>query len=348
MSTPSRYSLSPTSRYLPTYRERELSVCCDYARKGKSLCFVGIAGSGKSNIVKALTQDRAIKARYLLNDEVDTVHFAAVDANTWQGTPQHLWEMMLSALFDASKTLPQPVFDAKITYLSDDEKMRRRVQLTIDHICQRLDQRLMIILDDFDTVLMQGPLPMLEQFNLFRSAGNRERLSYLVFTKRLPHMLGRRFEFETRCKFYDLFRTDIFALEPYTQDDARQMVHHLNRQLPEPLPNGVLGSMLWLGGGHARLLKVVFDSWVKQAPPAGNQIDYFVAQADVQEECRRVLAGLHPQERAAAIRLAQGQSRGDDDDTLDHLRRRGLLLDIAQGKWFSPLWAEYLRTFATV
>jgi hypothetical protein len=101
---------------------------------------------------------------------------------------------------------------------------------------------------------------------------------------------------------------------------------------------------VWLGGGHARLLKVVFDSWVKQAPPAGNQIDYFVAQSDVQEECRRVLIGLHPQERAAAIRLAQGQSRGDDDDTLDHLRRRGLLLDIAQGKWFSPLWAEYLRT----
>jgi hypothetical protein len=343
MSTTSR---STTSRYLPTYREREVSLCCDYAAQGKSLCFVGIAGSGKSNIVKVLTQDRAVRGRYL-GDKLDVVRFAAIDANTWDGTSQHLWEMLLSALFDAIKALSQPIFDPKITYLSEDEKGRRRVQITIDYICQSLDQRLMIILDDFDNVLTQGPLHMIEQFNLFRSAGNRERLAYLVFTKRLPHVLGRRFELDTRCKFYDLFRTDIFALEPYTPTDARQMVHHLNRQLPEPLPNGVLGGILWLGGGHARLLKVIFDSWVKQAPPAGNQIDYFVAQSDVQEECRRMLVGLHLQERAAAIRLAQGQSHGDDDDTLDHLRRRGLLLDIAQGRWFSPLWAEYLRSFAT-
>ncbi len=345
MNTTSDYSPASPSRYLPTYRERELALCCDYARQGKSLCFVGVAGSGKSNIVKALTQDRAIKARYL-GGEVDAVHFAAIDANTWQGAPQHLWEMVLSALIDAIATLPQPIFDAKIIYLSEDEKMRRRVQQTIDHICQRLDQRLMIILDDFDNVLAQGPLPMLEQFNLFRSAGNRERLSYLVFTKRLPHVLGRRFEFETRCKFYDLFRNDIFALEPYTRADASQMVHHLNRQQAEPLPNGVLGTILWLGGGHARLLRVIFDSWVKQAPPSSNQIDYFVAQADVQKECRRVLLGLHPQEQEVALRLARGQSRGDDDDTLDHLWRRGLLLDIAQGRWFSPLWAEYLRSVA--
>jgi hypothetical protein len=163
-----------------------------------------------------LTQDRAVRGRYL-NDKVDVVRFAAIDANTWDGTSQHLWEMLLSALFDAIKTLSQPIFDPKITYLSEDEKTRRRVQITIDHICQSLDQRLMIILDDFDNVLAQGPLHMIEQFNLFRSAGNRERLAYLVFTKRLPHVLGHRFELDTRCKFYDLFRTNIFALEPIHQ-----------------------------------------------------------------------------------------------------------------------------------
>lgn len=339
--------MSTTSRYLPTYREREVSRCCEYAARGESLCLVGVAGSGKSNIVKVLTQDQEVRRRYL-GARVETVRFAAIDANAWDGKPQHLWEMILSALLNAIKRLPQPDFDPKITYFSDEEKLRRRTQITIDHICQRLDQRLMLILDDFDSVFMRGPLHMLEQFNVFRSAGNRERLAYLVFTKRLPHVLGRRFELDTRCKFYDLFRTNIFALEPYTQEDARHMVHHLNRQLTEPLPIGAVSGIVWLGGGHARLLKVIFDSWVKQTPPTGNQIDYFVTQADVQDECRRILLGLHPQERDAAIRLARGQSRGDDNDTLDHLQRRGLLLDIAQGRWFSPLWAEYLRSVATV
>jgi hypothetical protein len=324
-----------------------VSLCCEYAKQGKSLCLVGVAGSGKSNIVKVLTQDQEVRRRYL-GDKVDTVRFAAIDANAWDGTSQQLWEMIFSALLNVIKRLPQPEFDPKITYLSDEEKLRRRVQITVDHICQRLDQRLMLILDDFDNVFVRGPLHMLEQFNVFRSAGNRERLAYLVFTKRLPHVLGRRFELDTRCKFYDLFRTNIFALEPYTQDDARHMVRHLNRQQTEPLPAGAVSEIVWLGGGHAGLLKVIFDSWVKQAPPADNQVDHFVAQADIQDECRRILRGLHPQEQGAAIRLAQGQSRSDDNDTLDHLWRRGLLIDIAQGRWFSPVWAAYLRNYATL
>lgn len=332
-----------SSRYLPTYRQPEISRCCEYAARGESLCFVGIAGSGKSNIVKVLTQDRDVKVRYLGN-RVDAVRFAAIDANTWDGAPQQLWEMIFSALTIALQPQSPPNFDPKITYLSEDEKVRRRVQILIDHICQTLDQRLMIILDDFDKVFVQGPLHMIEQLNAFRSAGNRERLAYLVFTKRLPHVLGRRFTLETQCKFYDLFRTNVFALEPYTQEDARHMVQHLNRQLPEPLLISELREIEWLGGGHARLLRVIFDNWVKQTPPTGRSIQHFVTQPDVEAECRRVWEGLHAQERAVAQRLAQGSSLGDDADTLDHLRRRGLLIDIAQGRWFSPVWAEYLRT----
>lgn len=337
--------MSTTSRYLPTYREREVSLCCECAARGESLCLVGVAGTGKSNIVKVLTEDREVRRRYL-GARVDAVRFAVIDANTWEGAPQQLWEMLLSALLTAIETLPQPDFDPKITYFSEEEKLRRRVQITIDHICQRLDQRLMLILDDFDSVFVRGPLPMLEQLNAFRSAGNRERLSYLIFTKRLPHVLGRRFELETRCKFYDLFRTNIFALEPYTQEDAQHMVHHLNRKLAQPLPPGAVSEIVWLAGRHAGLLKVILDCWVKQPPPVDNQIDHFTAQADVQAECRRILQGLHPQERDAAVRLAQGRSHSEDDDTLDHLRRRGLLLDIAQVRWFSPVWAAFLRTYA--
>lgn len=341
----SQTAMTQPSRYLPTYRQKEVSLCCEYATRGDSLCFVGIAGIGKSNIVKVLTQDREVKAQYL-NGHGDSVRFAAIDANTWDGTPQKLWEMLLGALLESIQMLAQPVFDPKITYLSEEEKSRKRVQITIDHICQQLGHRLMIVLDDFDSVLVKGPLHMLEQLNVFRSAGNRERLSYLVFTKRLPHVLGRAFEMDTSCKFYDLFRTSIFALEPYTTEDARHMLRHLNRQLPNPLTMGELSEIEWLCGGHARLLRVILDSWNKRLPPSGNRIAYFAAQSDVQEECRRVLKGLHVQERAVAIRLARAENRGGDEDTLDHLWRRGLLHDIAQSKWFSPVWAEYLRTHA--
>ena len=334
------------SRYLPTYREKELSTCCDFAARGESLAFVGIAGIGKSNIVKYLTQNHTEKRRYL-GDGVDTVRFAVIDANVWDGSALRMWQLLLAAIQQATVDLPQPTVDSKIIHLSEEDTVRRRSQLYIDHICQTLNLRFMLILDDFDEAFRRGPLPMLEQFNAYRSAGNRERLSYLIFTKQLPHVLGRKFDLDSRCKFYDLFRTNIFSLGPYQSDDARQMVRHLNHLAGGRLYGDELREIERLGGGHARLLKVVFDGWLKAPPPPQDRVAYFAAEMDVQEECRRIFRGLHAQERAASLRLAQGQQTADDADTIDHLRKRGLWLDNASGQWFSPLWAEYLRQHTT-
>lgn len=333
-------------RYLPTYREKELSTCCGFAVRGESLTFVGIAGIGKSNIVKYLTQNHGEKRRYL-GDKVDTVHFAVLDANLWDGTTLRMWQLLLAAIQQATANLPQPVIDPKIIHLSEEDGARRRCQLYIDHVCQTLDQRLMIVLDDFDDAFRRGPLHMLEQFNAYRSAGNRERLSYLIFTKQLPHVLGRKYRLDNHCKFYDLFRTNIFALGPYCSGDARQMVRHLNHQAGTPLHGAELREIERMGGGHARLLKVVFDSWLKEPPPDADRILHFAAQVDIQEECRRIFLGLHPQERAVAVRVAHSSQTGDDTDTINHLRIRGLLLDGGSGDWFSPLWVQYLRQQAT-
>jgi len=334
--------MSAHSRYLPTYRKKELSTCCDFAARGESLAFVGIAGIGKSNIVKYLTQNHTEKQRYL-GDSVHTVRFAVIDANIWDGTSLSMWQLLLAAIQQATFDLPQPTIDPKIIHLSEEDAARRHSQLYIDHVCQTLNHRLMIILDDFDEAFRRGPLHMLEQFNVYRSAGNRERLSYLIFTKRLPHVLGRAFNLDTRCKFYDLFRTNIFTIGPYRSEDARQMVRHLNHQAGGRLYGDELREIERLGGGHARLLKVVFDSWLKNPPPAQDRIVHFAASVDVQEECRRIFWGLHPQERAVSLRLARGQQTDDDADTISHLKKRGLLLDNGADHWFSPLWAEYLR-----
>lgn len=337
--------MTATARYLPTYRQTELRHICRLASRGESLCFVGIAGTGKSNIVKVLNRHREFKEQYL-GPAVDTIHFPFVDATTWKQTPASLWQLMWEALQKATGHLPPPESDFKIIVLTEEERLRRRLHDHINHVCQHLQHQVMFILDDFDEALTAGPLHMLEQLNAFRSDDNRERLSFLLFTKRLPHVLGRHHELATRSKFYDLFRMNIYALEPYRREDAQHMLRHLNRQSQPPLETTDLVQIIWLAGGHARLLKVVFETWLKDPPENANLVSHFASQVDVQEECRRVLRGLHGQEQEVALRVATGHVRGDDHLTIDHLVRRGLLTYDGSATWFSPLWGEFLRMTA--
>lgn len=182
---------------------------------------------------------------------------------------------------------------------------------------------------------------MLEQLNTLRSEGNRNRLSYLIFTKLLPHVLGRQHQLETTSKFYDLFRHQIYALEPYTLGDAQQMLTYLNEGAGRRLTQKDLVVIRWLAGGHSRLLKLLFDLCSQEGLPASDLEAHFAAKPDVQQECERILAGLHEAERQAAVQVAKGGAA--DPDIVDHLARRGLIVNLNPPTWFSPVMLHYLR-----
>lgn len=320
-----------TPRYQPAYRRVELDLILSSAQRGESLSFVGIAGVGKSNIVN-----------YLRSVEKSELHFPVVDATQWNPDQNNLWSLMLSAATQATHALPEP--DApKVLPLDDSERMFENLKSRLAWVCQQLNQKVMFVLDDFDRVLEQIALPELEKLNVLRSDGNREKLSYLVMTKRLPHILGRDKSLNTNSKFYDLLRPNIYALEPYTPDDAGQMLHHLNDSVPNPLSKTDLVTIYKIAGRHARLLKIVFETWIKQ-PVTGPRSDYFANQPDVRQECKRILEKLHRQEQEACRLLAAGNELPDDyRDTADHLMRRGVLTSLEPPVWFSPLFAAYLK-----
>ncbi len=330
-------------RYQATYRQDEIELIIRMARRGESLGLVGLAGIGKSNIVNFLREiDRHAPQ---LEQDVSQLHFPIVDATYWQQTPLSLWKIMLDALTQAIQKLPPPPDDSKVIHIAEEERNLNTLRSRLQWLCQELGHQVMFVLDDFDDVFEIGPLPMLERLNGLRSEGNRETLSYLVFTKRLPHVLGRGYDLEHESKFYDLFRHNIYALEPYSLEDAFQMLKHLNEVAGNPLRERDLAEIRQLAGGHAQLLKVVFNLWLEAKGMSGvNPVTYLAEQLDVQQECRRILRSLHEDEQAAALRLARGQATEADRHILDHLVRRGIL-DAAGKKWFSPLLGQFLSQF---
>jgi hypothetical protein len=329
-------------RYQPTYREDEIDLILRFALRGESLGFVGIAGVGKSNLVNFLRNIQRNAQR--IEQNVEPMHFPIIDATHWPGDPISLWKMMLDALNQATKGLAPFPEDNKVIPISEEERALSTLRARLGWICQELQHKVMFVLDDFDVVFETGPLAMLERLNSLRSEGNRGHLSYLVLTKRLPHILGQSQHIENGSKFYDLFRHNLYALEPYVPDDARQMLAHLNEVAGKPLSNRDLAQIRALAGGHARLLKIVFDIWINEgAPNAADPVAHLVAKPDVQQECRRILLGLHEQEQEVALLIARGRQTADHQEIVDHLTRRGLLS--APTTWFSPLFAQFLSTY---
>jgi hypothetical protein len=331
-----------TPRYTATYRQNEIGLICKAAQEGQSLCLMGIAGTGKSNITNFLHVDPYAYKPHYLGKETPSIHFPVIDGNTWDGTQEGLWKQLLAALTATVEHLDQPAPDAKITQIYEDQKVFSELRRWVNWLCQQHNQKIMFILDDFDQVLQRGPLAMLEQLNALRSDGNRGKLSYLIFTKRLPHMLGQSHPLHGSSKFYDLFSHHIYALGLYTPEDEHQMLQHLNEGAGKPLRSQELAAIKTLAGGHARLLKILFELW-RTSAPTEEPVAYFLAKSDVREECSRILKGLHPDEQAVAQRIVEGSDTADDADLIDHLVRRGMLLDGTTMVWFSPLFKAYLE-----
>ncbi len=329
-------------RYRATYRADEIDLILRFAKRGESLGFMGIAGVGKSNIVNYLRDIHQPGSRR--KEDVAQLRFPLVDATQWQGTPDSLWKMMIDALGRSMPDTPQTPEDDNVIPFSEEERAFKTLQSQLQQLCQRQRNQVMFVLDDFDQVLEIGPLAMLEQLNGLRSEGNRGLLSYLIFTKRLPHILGRNHPLENNSKFYDLFRHNIYALEPYSRDDTLRMLQHLNELAGNPLPENQLEQIYKLSGGHARLTRLVFNIWIEEKA-SGIKSVFFAEQPDIKQECWRILENLHQEEQDVALRAAQGSHTDEDKDIINHLMQRGLLVKAEPVTWFSPLMEQFLKTY---
>jgi hypothetical protein len=329
------------TRYRDGYRSDEVDLIRRLASSGQSLCFVGLAGVGKSNLINRL-RDRA-QAPVIFGERAGHIHMVAIKINEWKGTPSNLWQLLLDALQRAVQDVIPAAPPARVVHMDEEERLRARLQAQVQNVCQH-NHAIVFLFDDVDLLLETGPLSLLESLNALRE-DYRDQVSYLLFTKRLPHVLGRRHQVETKCKFYDLFRQHIYALGPYNRQDALQMLLHLNQTANAHFSKRDLQPILDLAGGHAGLLRVIFTfrrinrSFAAAGPAL---IEALAQEVDVQEECRRILRSLHPQEARVATRIARGNPRPEDAPTIDHLCRRGILTRVDPPEWFSPVLPVFL------
>ncbi|MEZ4732663.1 MAG: hypothetical protein R3E79_36635 [Caldilineaceae bacterium] len=144
---------------------------------------MGIAGIGKSDITNFLHSDPYGYKTHYFGEEEQRFLFPVVDGNTWDQTPVGLWKLMLAALTDVARHLDQPAADDKVIQLSEEQKAFSQLKGQVDWCCQRRDQSIMFILDDFDKVLTVGTAGHVGAVERAAQWRQRGKLSYLLFTR---------------------------------------------------------------------------------------------------------------------------------------------------------------------
>ena len=328
-------------RYRPSFRQTEVALIRAAAARGQSVCFVGVAGIGKTNLIHFLRYTGA--GNPAMRSEPLGCSSPTWTAASGRRRPNRCGTSCSTASPAATTCplLPGRAGEA----LTDEARVRQQLFNCVAQTCRDPQNRLMFLLDDFDDLLKHGPLEMLEALNTLRGEC-RDHLGYLIFTKRLPHVLGRAHDLETASKFYQLFERRIFALPLLAPEDARQMLARLDFIDGGGLSRPELGRIAFLAGGHSSLLRAVYEARRELGPLTDASVPALVAHASVRAAAQRLFRSLHLAEQEAAVRLAQSRLRPDDLDLIEHLGTRGLLVSLNSAAWFSPVWAHYLRECA--
>jgi hypothetical protein len=331
------------------FREKEVKKIFELILAGESCSVVGIGSVGKSNLLRFLQQNNAHQT--YLGSRGKNYLFVYVDGNKkLESTDWGLFELIFHQLYLAST---KSNLDNDVLQLIENLYLQATVSLSlpmkflilrfldraISMLVNRLDLNIVLLFDEFDT-LCQAISP--RAFSVLRAMrdDHKYKLVYVIATRsELTNLRRESTEIEA---FYEIVTLNTLTLLSYSKIDALGMLDRLMTRYNVLLDKDTENTMIYLSGGHPALIRALFDVFRKNNSLKPNTV---IENIRVQDECRRIWAGLSRQEQAALAYVASVKKASSVSAELRALlNRRGLL----GGEWvkdnsiFSPIFRDFI------
>jgi DNA-binding winged helix-turn-helix (wHTH) protein len=329
-----------------SFREEAVTSILDCLTAGESCAVVGIGSVGKSNLLRFLQREDVLADR--LGEECSSFLLVYIDANKL--LKRSLWgltELMLHQLM------------ASLTDRGVDKKALRRleglydqaVEPTTKHlalryldralalVCGQLGLHVAFLLDEFGDLCQMLSSRGFAALRAFRD-DHKYQLMYVVATRLEPSRL--REDVRGMEAFEELVSVNVVWLGPYSESDARFMLHRLKERHGLQLSTEDLEHLLTVTGGHPGLLRACYRNMSENAPNLGTAL---LSSSQVQDECKRIWFSLTREEQKAIAQIAYHGSAPGEITHFGRLRRKGLV----GGPWvrddqvFSLLFAQYIQ-----
>jgi DNA-binding winged helix-turn-helix (wHTH) protein len=331
-----------------TFRKEVVDSILTCLMAGESCAMVGIGSVGKSNLLRFLQREDVHRAK--LGQEWDSYLFVYIDANKL--LEQSLWGLSELTLHQVLISLTDHGADEVALQKIDDLHQRstapptrhlalRYLDRAVGLVCRHLGLRIVFLIDEFDNLCrMLSP----RGFAALRALrdDHKYRLMYVVATR--LELSRLREEIEEIEPFEELVSLNTIWLGPYSEDDARFMLHRLEARHDIRLDERTTHHLVAAAGGHPGLLRAAYRVAIEH--PSDLAHAALAHSPRVRDECRRVWLSLVSREQKAITALASAAGAGSvGSDTLKQLHYKGM----TGGPWsednqvFSPLFAEYIR-----
>ncbi len=321
------------NRYTLDYRSEVVDTILATTQHGYSMCLVGLAGSGKSNLVTFITQPEVL-ARLPLSLAQKT-HIVAVNCAPGMQPPAQLYRAMLHEL--------EPIA-AKVQYTLpaiSDETVYYELRKTVKQLCTSGEQRIVFVLDEFEQMIKHQPLELFEELrNVRDEVRTTDNFAYVAITHRMPQCVVGNQRF-ANSKLYELLCDHVYAFCPYRPADAVAMFNTLAAKEGVTIASLDRERILGCAGGHSGILRAIL---LALKPHFGVTAKRIVQLAEedgpVRTACEHIWKHLHSSERTALLALLAGET--PPLWMCEFLYKRGLTSEVNAPRIFSPVFEHYI------
>jgi len=333
----SRHHFSAAS-YPATYRGREVETIVAAIRARKSILISGLAGMGKSHLVRFLASNENFRQRYFPKDSTDFAFFF-VDCNAMNSQGEGSF------------------------YRTIITELRQQTGLETGHRLQGMtNAELLIALKACLDSLYQERITLVFILDRFDKFHRNEKLGRILdnlrhlrdyFARRISYVLAGRGEIDVASiseEFEDLlYYPAIIYLKPLAPADAEGSIERYEREYNVALDRQSKQKLIRYSGGYPRLLRagceLVREGKVNLATGEAEVVRQLINEPHIQAICQKIWEGLSDKDQVA-LRLVPADSSAPKDHSL--LLQHALVTIDQNGlaEIFCPLFEAFVRESA--
>ncbi|MCP5097786.1 MAG: winged helix-turn-helix domain-containing protein [Chloroflexi bacterium] len=302
--------LRGNGRYAAMYRAKEIAALAKWVQAGFSGAVVGLAGSGKSNLMSVLGEEPE-RMQHFLGDGDLPLALVAVDLNNLADNQVvMLYRLMLRALYEARSQFDQALQTLIASQYNEhktavDPFIVQNAIRDLLHQVRDRQMRLVLLFDQFDVFCRNANQVMANSLRGLRD-GFKENICYIVGMRQAvtylpdPNVLG---------ELYELLDLHTLWLGPMSAADSRRMIElellSLNGTSSQPFD---IDFLIQLTGGFPSLIKAACRWWRHQSSKLISEQwpSQLLQDFSMQHRLREIWDGLDQAEQSVLYALARG------------------------------------------
>jgi hypothetical protein len=299
---------------------------------GWSCALVGVKGVGMSNLLRFVCEPRVV-AHYL-GDATLSVLFVQVESDL-RFEADRADEAIIRQIPKSARAFGWPRADVALL----DDRARQLATAAgsstaedilaemIAYVCKTKSGRVVLAFDEFDRVIAAASPALLRGLRRLRD-NHKTGLSYLIGMRaEFGELIQRHHSGDPDAvKLAELFDEHTFAVQPYTHDDAIDLIGRKSFDWEQPPASEQQDQLYRATGGHAKLLVTGLSLLANRLHLPWPDIARGLRDnASVFQICYDIWNELNEGERTALQALAQDRRDSISDEDLKRLRLKGMV-----------------------